>query len=85
MIYKVCCLKDRAADCFGQPIFANSTGSAIRSFSDEINRADNKTALAMHPEDFDLYLLGTFDDNTAEFDLCRPTQIAIGKDQKISA
>lgn len=80
MRYNVYSIRDRAADVFGQPFFLPTNGVAIRVFSDEVNRADGNNNLNKHPEDFDLYYLGSFDDNDGSFDLCKPQQIAIGKD-----
>lgn len=73
-------VRDRAADCFGQPMFVVSLGGAIRSFGDEINRKDVNNQLSKHPEDFDLYQIGEFDDNSAELIPCKPRQVAVGKD-----
>ena len=81
MLYVVCAVRDRAADVFGQPFFVNARGSAIRSFSDEINNPKRDSAIAAHPEDFDLYQLGRYDDSGGTFELFdRPEQLAIGKD-----
>lgn len=80
MRYVVCSVRDRASDAFGQPIFVVAVGQAIRSFSDEVNRREGNNALAAHPEDFDLYQLGVFDDNTGLFETETPRQVAIGKD-----
>lgn len=80
MRYKILAVRDRAIDSYGQPFFSGSTGGAIRSFADEINRRSDTNQLNKHPEDFDLFLLGEFDDQTGEFDSCRPAQIAVGKD-----
>jgi len=74
------CVRDRAANVFGQPQFTASTGSAIRGFTDGVNRKDAQNIMNAHPEDFDLYLLGTYDDNTGEFETHTPKQIAVGKD-----
>lgn len=62
-------VKDNAAQTFGRPFFMPSTGVALRSFTDEVNRAAEDNQLYKHPEDFDLYQLGTFDDETGVFDL----------------
>lgn len=80
MRYKILSVRDRAIDAFGQPFFSASVGGAIRSFSDEVNRQAENNPLAKHPDDFDLYLLGEFDDATGEFSQERPSQVAIGKD-----
>lgn len=80
MRYKVLAIRDRAIDSYGQPFYSSSVGGAVRSFSDEINRSAENNQLNKHPEDFDLFLLGEFDDQTGEFDSTRPAQVAVGKD-----
>nr|QRQ90059.1 MAG: nonstructural protein [Microviridae sp.] len=85
MQYKILAIRDRAADVFGQPIFTSSVGGAIRAFSDEINTPREGNNYNRHPEDFDLYHLGSFDDESAEFTLFKkPEQVAVGKDLKIN-
>jgi hypothetical protein len=65
MKYAVCAVKDRAVDAFNRPLYVPTVGVAIRSFTDELNRKDSE--LAAHPEDYDLYELGQWDDQTAQF------------------
>jgi hypothetical protein len=85
MIQHICTVKDRAADAYGRPMFVPSTGVAIRSFSDEINRNSADNQLYNHPDDFDLYELGQFDDNTGLFTLHdQPKLLSLGKQVKIS-
>lgn len=79
----VLAVRDRASDTFGSPFYSVARGQAIRSFSDEINRNVSDNQLWMHPEDFDLYVLGSFDDSTGLFDVGVPQMIAVGKDLKI--
>lgn len=74
-------VRDRAADSFGQPFFDVARGRAIRSFTDELNKNEN-SPLSAHPEDFDLYFLGMFNDQTGMFETGVPEMIAIGKDMK---
>lgn len=80
MKYCVIVVRDRTADVFGAPTFHASVGGAIRGFSDEVNRKDANNMFNRHPEDFDLFMLGTYDDATASFECALPKQIAIGKD-----
>lgn len=81
----LCTVKDRAADAYGRPMFVPSVGVAIRSFSDEVNRKDPDNQLFNHPDDFDLYELGEFDDNTGLFDLHdQPKLLSLGKQVKIN-
>ena len=58
----MCAVKDRALDAFMQPFFVDSIGVAVRSFSDEVNRAESP--MNSHPEDYDLYHVGFFDEDT---------------------
>lgn len=81
MKYLIVCVRDRAADVYGQPMHVTSLGGAIRSFGDEVNRADDGNMLYKHPEDFDLFELGTYDDSTGTYETFVPRQIAVGKDQ----
>ena len=84
MILVLCTVKDRAADAFGRPMFVPSVGVAIRSFSDEINRKDPENQLFNHPDDFDLYELGEFNDNNGLFVLHHaPKLLSLGKQVKI--
>jgi len=84
MKLSLCSVKDRAADAYGRPMFVPSTGVAIRSFSDEINRSDADNQLYNHPDDFDLYEFGTFDDNTGQFELYeQPKLLSLGKQVKL--
>lgn len=76
----VCAVRDRAVDTFGNPFFVPALGAAIRSFADEINSGSAQSALSKHPEDYDLFELGTFDDSTGLFETGTPKQVAIGKD-----
>ena len=80
----LCSVKDRAADAYGRPMFVPSTGVAIRSFSDEVNRAEAENQLYNHPDDFDLYEFGEFDDNNGKFNLYEePKLLSLGKQVKI--
>lgn len=76
----VVAIRDRAANVFGVPSFVPSLGSAVRSFSDEVNRPGENNVLNRHPEDFDLYELGVYDDNSGTFETLTPRQVAVGKD-----
>lgn len=71
-------VRDRAADAFANPFYAPTIGAAVRGFSDEMNKSDSR--LRLHPEDYDLFELGTFDDNSGVFNCHAPRQVAVGKD-----
>lgn len=86
MITQVVAIKDRALDAFMNPFHAQTLGQAIRSFSDEINRKAQDNNMNQHPEDYDLYHLGAFDNTTGRFtnEEEQPKQIAIGKNCSIA-
>lgn len=74
-------IRDSAADVFNRPYFAPAIGAATRQFMDEVNRVSDDNMLNKHPEDFALFLLGTFDDSNGSFDLGEsPRQLALGKE-----
>lgn len=67
MILKMFSVLDMKAQFFGQPFFEQQEATAIRSFSDAVNDSSNSTNMwNRHPEDFQLYLVGSFDNETGE-------------------
>ena len=80
----ICSIRDSAADAYGRPFFLPSVGVAIRSFTDEVNRPSEDNQIYQHPEDFDLFELGEFDDTTGRFVLLdTPKQLALGRMVKV--
>lgn len=63
----LCSVFDASADAYARPMFVPSRGLAVRSFTDEVNRAAPDNIMHQHPEDFSLFCLGTFDDGTGKF------------------
>jgi len=59
-------LKDRAADLFGKPFYVRTAAEAVRSLTDEAN--NKESAINRHPEDYDLFELGHFDEDTGRID-----------------
>lgn len=66
-IVVVCSVFDTAMQAFARPFFVPSTAMAVRSFGDEVKRRDADNPMQKHPEDFILYLLGTFDEERGSF------------------
>lgn len=82
MIQKVFGVRDAKALAFLQPFFSVSVGAAVRAFSDAVNE-DVKSPLGKHPEDYVLYELASFDDNTGEFVCTNPIKmLGCGSDFK---
>lgn len=82
MIYQVVCVRDAALEGFARPFFVPSLGQAIRSFSDEIVRVAEDNPMSKHPEDYDLYHVGSFDDSVGELKGIAPLRIAVGAQLK---
>lgn len=81
MRYVIIAVRDSAAEAFSVPQFYASHGVALRGFTDEVNRKDDKNPFYVHAEDFEMYSLGEYDDGTGQFVLNeQPRQIARGKD-----
>lgn len=79
-------VRDIVADVFGTPQFVLNKGSAIRSFGDEVNRASEDNKFYQHPNDFELFCLGTYNDEDASFEIyAKPEQLILARDlvQKI--
>ena len=83
MILNMYCIRDRATDSFGNPMFLMSHGQAIRSFTDEINRSASDNTIYAHPDDYDLYHLGEYDTAQGEFKPIKPAMILVGKSAAI--
>lgn len=62
MQLRVYSIRDAKAEVFNQPWFAKTHGEAERNFA-QLTR-DSKSMVSQFPEDYDLYYLGTYDDNT---------------------
>ena len=84
MMQVIVSVKDTAAQAFGRPVFVPTVSVAVRSFRDEVNRPDSKEDMAQHPEDFELYELGSFDDSTGLIQVIEPRLVARAKDLKES-
>lgn len=78
MEYIICVIKDRSIDAYVNLHVVRAEGQAIRQFMDAL--ADDKAGtLYKHPDDYDLYRIGKYDDNTATLHPETPTKIGDGK------
>lgn len=64
MILKILAVKDAGLNTFLQPFFTPHPSAGMRAFADEVNRPDSP--MNKHPEDYDLYYIGEYDDHTAQ-------------------
>jgi hypothetical protein len=72
MIQNVYTIKDAKTNAFANPFYSVNDATAIRSF--EQAAADPNTTISQFPEDFSLYKLGTFSDESGEFTLEKTPQ-----------
>lgn len=78
MIVKVFSVFDSKADFFGQPFFEQEEASAIRAFGDAVNDSSRQgNQWYAHPEDFQLFVLGSFDNKTGELIPCIPKALVM--------
>jgi hypothetical protein len=75
--------RDQQAGIFGQPIFAPALGVVIRSFTDEVNNKYETNMLYHHPEDFILFHIGNYDDNTGQIEQIEPIKLISGLEAKL--
>lgn len=74
---------DTATRTYARPVFVAARGAALRSFSDEVNTPREDNPLNRHPGDFELHLLGTWDDQNGAFaSLPQPELLVRGVDVK---
>jgi len=76
-------VRDRKADCFSRPFFAQTTAAAIRSFADEVNRSAEDNQYYKHPEDYALYELGQYDDSEGSINTHPLPKLLIQADQTV--
>jgi len=66
MRYNLCAVLDAKLAEYGNPFTVRKTGEAIRSFADAVNQVDANNNMNKHPEDFTLWYVGDFDNETGE-------------------
>lgn len=64
MQLKMFSIRDSKSEIFNSPFYAKTTSEAERSFRQLTN--DPKSTISQFPEDFDLYEVGTYDDNSGK-------------------
>lgn len=81
MKLKIFSIRDSAMDAYARPFFVPSVAMAARGFRDEANRAEGE--ICKHPEDYELFELGEFDEDTGRFtNLDVPRSVVRGVDCK---
>lgn len=65
MVLKAYSIRDAKAEIFHPPFYKHTHGEAERDFRTLTN--DGKSNVNKFPEDYDLYYIGDYDDNTGKF------------------
>lgn len=63
-------IRDAAVKAFMRPFYARSDAEAVRSITDTVKDATHP--LAMHPEDYELYKFGEFNEESGLFEVGIP-------------
>ena len=65
---------DVASGVYLRPFFSQADGQAIRGFKDIATDADHE--IGKHPEDYTLFRIGSFNDNTGKMEGENPEKLA---------
>lgn len=79
-VFKICAIRDSKAEAWMVPMFFQANGQAVRSFGDAVRKSDSD--FGRHPEDYNLYLVGEYDDMTGEILPCEPVHLIAGANVK---
>lgn len=80
MVYQIVAVRDLALAAFLRPFFVPAIGVAVRQFGDEVKAVDSP--MKAHPEDYELWHFGAFDDSGQFGLLPQPERLARGVDYK---
>jgi hypothetical protein len=82
MLLQIVCVKDSAVNSFTNPVCVPHVGGAIREFSSSANNIEHD--FYKHSIDYDLYHLGTFDNDLGLFvTFDAPIRLIRGVDAKV--
>lgn len=61
-------VRDTCVGAFNLPMFFQNAAGAVRALGDAVNRASEDNAYYQHPEHYQLYEIGAFDDEIGSFE-----------------
>lgn len=82
MIQKIFSVFDTKMALFDNPFLDIREESAIRRFSDSVNNNEPNNNWYKHPEDYSLYMLGTFNNETGDIDTIQPRNLVTASAMK---
>lgn len=79
MILSVFSIYDIGVSTWLRPMFARNKGEMVRQFSEGVN--DSKSSISRYADDYVLYEIGTWNDDTCEFNLHKaPIKIGVARE-----
>lgn len=84
MIYIACAILDRSVNAYINLHCVRAEGQAIRQFMDAIANKDSGM-MHSHPDDYDLYRVGTYNDDNGELTPEPKKKLADGKQLSMEA
>lgn len=69
-------IRDSKVDSFQRPFFVPHIGYALRSFEDEVKRNASDNAMYNHPEDYELFKIGEYNEREGEMIAQKPQSLA---------
>lgn len=75
MTLNIYTIRDSKVLAYATPFFMPTNGAALRAFSDHVN--DPSTPVNKHPEDYELWHLGSFDDQDGTVTAAKPTRLGV--------
>lgn len=76
MIYKLFTVKDKALDSYSAPFTQATIEAGLRMWRDLVMFGQEDNRYRRSPEDFTLYMVGEFDDTTAQTTPAVPVRLA---------
>ena len=76
MKFGIYSIHDAKAKAFFSPVFMHAEGQCLREFTDACN--DQEHPFGKNPQDYTLFYLGEYDDNTGEITPAQKRSIANG-------
>lgn len=78
IIQRMYTIRDNKAECYLSPFFFQRDGEAIRAFDDVVNKSGSQ--INAHPEDFSLFKVGEFDQDTGSVTPIAPISLGCALD-----
>ena len=61
-------IRDTCVGVFGMPMFFQNSAGAVRALGDVVNRSSEDNNYYQHPEHYQLFEIGVFDDDSGSFE-----------------